>query len=120
MKDATLHLATRIGAVALGSVLSSCGPIDLGSYGFVVHEDAGSHDAGAEPECRVAADCDDADPCNGVFACREGECRLVTQACTNPDEAHCEARCDVTDGRCVVSALDRDGDGHGDLSCPYD
>jgi hypothetical protein len=133
MTDDSVHLATRIGAALALGVLAGCGPLSLGSYGLSVDADASSHvadagptadeDAGADasppPECRHDPECDDADPCNGVYACHAGACVQVTPACINPDAAHCQARCDVSEGRaeCVVTARDGDGDGHGDREC---
>jgi hypothetical protein len=143
MTNADVHVALQVGAVlALGGALGACGPLSLGSFGLEVDQDASSHasdastatdagadananavpDADAEPAACDEAACDDADPCNGVFACRDGQCVQVAPACLNPDEAHCEARCEVAGERaeCIVSARDGDGDGHGDRACTAD
>jgi hypothetical protein len=121
MRNESVHPAARVAAAfALSGALAACGPVDLGSYGFIVEQDAGSPVEDASIEACDPAACDDGDPCNGVYACQAGACVQLEPACENPDEAHCEERCDVVDGRaqCVVSARDADGDQHGDGACP--
>ncbi len=91
-------------------------------------EQAAPEDAGPEeepmvgptdsPECMDASDCDDRDPCTGVYDCVAGQCTEVRAACVNPDPQHCEARCDRdSGGACVIAARDADGDGYGDAAC---
>lgn len=47
-------------------------------------------------------------------------CGSSCTPCANPSASHCTVDCAGTSGsqKCVVSALDSDGDGHGDDACP--
>jgi hypothetical protein len=68
-------------------------------------------------ECTRDADCAGVD-CNAPARCEAGRCARG-RPCENPDPDHCAVECVKTPGaaRCVVSGVDRDGDGHGDQRC---
>src|SRR5688572_11230792 len=73
-------------------------------------------DSGA-PECTRDSDCAGSD-CNAPAVCQDGRC-APGNPCENPDPENCRVECVKGDGtaQCVVSATDRDEDGHGSELC---
>src|SRR5688572_21131322 len=71
----------------------------------------------AAPECTRDSDCAGSD-CNAPAVCQDGRC-APGSPCENPDPDHCRADCVKGEGtaECVVSATDRDSDGHGSELC---
>jgi cysteine-rich repeat protein len=63
--------------------------------------------------CKIASDCDDKNPCNGVETCDTvtHRCRLGTAKVCNDSSSCTSDRCSTSTGQCVYTLIDNDGDG---------
>jgi hypothetical protein len=112
-------------------LLPGCGPRSLGSFGPFGSSDAGAGaldgGVGYTPEVDAALgdahagcrdeDCDDGNPCNGVYACRHDQCVQVAPPCHEQDDDACDTCVAFDATHCVTEARDFDGDGARSAAC---
>jgi hypothetical protein len=97
-------------------------PVGTGDDGHAHHRDAGAGPGAVEAGPAAGEGGVDAGtmaPDGGQIAHTGDAGESCEEHCENPDAQHCRARCvHLTNGvSCVVTALDQDGDGHGDRAC---